>query len=314
MSPILTVTRSAKNPILAPRSEPVHWWEMHGVFNAAAAEYEGKVVLLYRAVDPLMISRLGLAISEDGETFERLSEPAVDADPNEPFERLGVEDPRMTLIGDTYYVVYTAASLHKMGEPIPDIAGISTDIPWRVRVALMSTQDFKNFTRHGVILPELTAKNAMLLPGKVRDRYVLYYRRGVTPMVAYSEDMLHWTDHEEILWPEPEPWEAMKIGGGAPPLEMEKGWLMVYHAVDANRVYRLGLALFERENPVCLIKRIGPILEPEEPYERTGYIPNVVFTCGLVQRGDEVLLYYGGADYVIGLARLSLSEALSALA
>lgn len=311
--PLLTVKRAELNPILAPRTEPIHWWELKGVFNAAAAEYEGKIVLLYRAVDPLMISRLGLAISADGEHFERLDEPAVDADPNEPFERLGVEDPRMTRINDTYYVVYTAASLHKIGEVIPDLAGISADIPWRVRVALMSTQDFKNFTRHGIILPDITAKNAMLAPGMVSGRYVLYYRRGIQPMVAYSTDLLHWTDHEEIVWPEPEPWEALKVGGGAPPLETEKGWLMVYHAVDANRVYRLGLALFERDNPAKLVKRIGPILEPQEPYERQGYIPNVVFTCGLVQRGDEVLLYYGGADYVIALARLSLSEALAAL-
>ncbi|MBI3945032.1 MAG: glycosidase [Armatimonadetes bacterium] len=310
---LLTVTRSQANPLLAPRTEAVHWWEQHGVFNAAAAECQGKIVLLYRAVDPLMISRLGLAISEDGEHFQRLDLPVVDADPNEPFERLGVEDPRLTPIGDTYYVVYTAASLHRLGEQVPDLAGISADIPWRVRVALMSTRDFKSFTRHGIILPDITAKNAMLAPGKVRGRYVLYYRHGIRPMVGYSDDLLHWTDQEEIRWPPVEPWEALKIGGGAPPLETEKGWLMVYHAVDANRVYRLGLALFDREHPARLIRRVGPILEPEEPYETKGYIPNVVFTCGLVQRDDEILLYYGGADYVIGLARLSLSEALRAL-
>ncbi len=313
MSPVLTVTRAQANPILAPRSEALHWWEKQGVFNAAAAEYQGKIILLYRAVDPLMISRLGLAISDDGEHFERVNEPAVDADPNEPFERLGVEDPRMTRIGDTYYVVYTAASLHRIGEVVPDLAGISVDIPWRVRVALMSTQDFKNFTRHGIILPDITAKNAMLAPGTVGGRYVLYYRRGIQPMVAYSDDFINWVDHEEIEWPDPEPWEGLKIGGGAPPIETEKGWLMVYHAVDADKVYRLGLALFERDHPARLIKRIGPILEPEELYERQGYIPNVVFTCGLVQRGDEILLYYGGADYVIGLARISLSEALAAV-
>lgn len=313
MATLLRVRRAEQNPILAPRAEAVHWWEQHGVFNAAAAEYEGKIVLLYRAVDPLMISRLGLAISEDGVSFERLDLPVVDADPNEPFERLGVEDPRMTRIGDTYYVVYTAASLHRLGEEVPDLAGISADIPWRVRVALMSTKDFKSFTRHGIILPDITAKNAMLLPGKVGGRYALYYRHGIRPMVGYSEDILHWSDCREIHWPDPEPWEALKIGAGAPPIETERGWLMVYHAVDANRVYRLGLALFERDDPSKLIKRAGPIMEPEEEYERVGYVPNVVFTCGLVPRGDDILLYYGGADYVIGLAHMSLSEALKTL-
>ncbi|NLC59630.1 MAG: glycosidase [Armatimonadetes bacterium] len=313
MAALLKVIRARENPLLAPRTEAVHWWEKHGVFNAAAAEYQGKIVLLYRAVDPLMISRLGLASSEDGVTFERLDLPVVDADPNEPFERMGVEDPRMTPIEGTYYVVYTAASLHRIGEDVPDLAGISADIPWRVRVALMSTTDFKEFTRHGIILPDVTAKNAMLFPGKLNGRYVLHYRHGITPMVAYSDDLLHWVDHQQIAWPNPEPWEALKVGGGAPPLETEKGWLMVYHAVDANRVYRLGLALFDREDPSRLVKRVGPIMEPEEPYERQGYVPNVVFTCGLVQRGDEVLIYYGGADYVIGLARMSLSEALAVL-
>lgn len=313
MSPLLKVTRAAANPILAPRTEQLHWWERQGVFNAAAAEYQGKIVLLYRAVDPLMISRLGLASSADGEHFERLDLPAVDADPNEPFERMGVEDPRMTQIGDTYYVVYTAASLHRIGEVIPDLAGISTDIPWRVRVALMSTTDFKNFTRHGIILPDITAKNAMLFPNKIRDRYVLFYRHGIVPMVAYSDDLLHWQDHEQVYWPAPETWEALKVGGGAPPIETDRGWLMVYHAVDNERVYRLGLALFDHEQPSKLIKRIGPILEPEAPYELKGYVPNVVFTCGTVRRGDEILIYYGGADFVIGMARMSLTDALAVL-
>ncbi|MER3475131.1 MAG: glycosidase, partial [Armatimonadota bacterium] len=109
--------------------------------------------------------------------------------------------------------------------------------------------------------------------------------------------------------PRPGTWESLKIGAGAPPIKTEYGWLLFYHGVDDNRVYRLGVALLDLKDPSKVIKRYDkPVLSPETQWEKEGQVPNVVFTCGAVEIDETYFVYYGGADTVIGVATISKKE------
>ncbi|HDQ00527.1 MAG TPA: glycosidase, partial [bacterium] len=109
-------------------------------------------------------------------------------------------------------------------------------------------------------------------------------------------------------------WESKKIGGGPPPIKTAKGWLLIYHGVDDNLVYRAGAALLDLDNPQKVIARSPvPILEPEREYELTGDVPNVVFPEGTAVFDDTLYVYYGGADKVIGLATINLPEFIDEL-
>jgi predicted GH43/DUF377 family glycosyl hydrolase len=104
-------------------------------------------------------------------------------------------------------------------------------------------------------------------------------------------------------------WEAKKIGAGPPPIMTEAGWLLIYHGVDANHVYRAGVALLDLEDPSKVIARSPyPILEPEEEYERIGDVPNVVFPEGTVAQDGTLYVYYGGADKCCCLATAPLLD------
>ena len=115
-------------------------------------------------------------------------------------------------------------------------------------------------------------------------------------------------DHKVVMEAE-QPWEGMKIGAGPPPIKTDAGWLLIYHGVDPDRVYRAGAALLDLEEPWRVIARTSkPILEPEEAYEREGDVPNVVFPEGVAVVGEELLVFYGGADKVCCAASVNLGE------
>jgi len=81
--------------------------------------------------------------------------------------------------------------------------------------------------------------------------------------------------------------------------------------VRNGRIYRVGLALIDSENPERILWRCEkPILEPLKKYERIGQVPNVVFPCGAVVKDDELFVYYGGADSVVCVATANLSKIL----
>lgn len=305
--------RDPERPIIEPRSGEGYWWEKNGTLNPGVAEYEGKIVLLYRAYDDFYISRFGLATSDDGVTFRRFNEPALDTDPDDPMERLGIEDPRITRIGATYYILHTMASYHRIGETV-DQRSVMGYLPWRVRIGMHTTHDFKSFTHHGVFFPTVPAKNACLLPERIGGKFVVYYREyGVeggqeVMKLVYTKDFSRWSNSTPIVLPRQEAWHSLKVGFGSPPLLTDEGWLMVYHGVDQQKVYRLGLLLLDRQDPARVLKQVGPILEPERSYERKGFVPNVVYCCGALVREGALWIYYGGGDRVIGRALLPLSS------
>ncbi len=288
--------RASEGPILAPREEVP--WERKAVFNPGAVMYRGRIYMLYRAVGEYerYISRLGLAVSDDGVHFERFPEPVFS--PEGPYERFGCEDPRITPLEGRLYITYTALSARAFSER-------------GNHVALASTTDFRNFERHGVILPEFEDKDAVILPEKVGGKYVMFHRVVPDIWIAYSDDLIHWYGHRKVMRPRPKLWDSVKIGAGPPPVRTEEGWLLFYHGVDKARIYRMGVALFDLEDPSRLISRpLEHVLEPREEWEREGDIPRVVFACGLVEREGKLLLYYGAADKVIGLAVAPAKEVM----
>lgn len=299
--------RDPVQPIIEPRIGDQYWWEQKGTFNPGVTEYKGNIILLYRAYDQFRISRLGMAHSEDGIHFTRYDHPAIDTKPDDPFERVGIEDPRITKIGDTHYIIHTSASYHPIGQA-SDVSGVMDYIPWRIRVSMHSTKDFKHYIHHNAILPEVPAKNGALLPEKINGLYGLYYREHDLLKLTYSPDFKKWDLARDVVWPEPQAWQSFKFGIGSPPMITDQGYLLIYHAVDQKKIYRLGLMMFDRQDPTRLLWYSTPILEPEEIYEQEGFIPKVVYSCGGIIRGDELWIYYGAADRVVGRAIFDLKN------
>lgn len=303
----MKLTRFSKNPIISPS---LNWWEVSATLNPSATIYEGKVVLLYRAIGGDSFSRFGLAVSEDGYNFQRFSDPIFEADINNPFERLGVEDPRITKIDDTYHICYTAPSVYpaqsyrtKQFAP-----SLSHPAPWRVRPSLITTKDFKIFERCGFLL-DIDSKDSALFPEKINGRFCLLHRPYPNLYITFSDDLKSWTDQKVFIQPREGFWDCERVGVGAAPIKTEKGWLLFYHGTNQNQEYMLGILLLDYLDPTKILYRSPePILKPEESYEKVGLTPNVVFTCGAVEKDGKYFVYYGAADKVIGLATIEKNE------
>ncbi|MDM8006486.1 MAG: glycoside hydrolase family 130 protein [Phycisphaerae bacterium] len=246
------------------------------------------------------ISHLRLARSQDGRNFTVADVPAMFPACRE--EEFGIEDPRLTRIGDCYYINYSAISR----------MGIST--------GLAMTRDFVTYERMGIIfVPD--NRDVTIFPEQVGGRYVCYHRPvsgmfGRADMwLATSPDLLRWGDHKFVAGTRPGMWDCWRIGGGAVPFKTPQGWLEIYHGVDATQRYCLGAMLADAERPERIIARSpAPILSPEAPYEREGFFGHVVFTCGAVVEPDgRVLVYYGAADACIAAAETTVEDLLANL-
>lgn len=313
------LARSWGNPILEPRAGSA--WESRACFNPGAA-FDGETVhLLYRAIGydgDAYVSRLGLATSADGVHFERASDDPVLA-PEADYERGAIEDARITTIDGETYVTYVA-----VGVPAFTPAKVSS-------TALARTRDFRTYERLGVISPrrDVDDRDTVLLPERFDGRYAMLHRpQQIQPDGTYQEwgtgnpsaiwlslspSLTRWEMGRPLLCPQ-QPWEAFKIGVGPPPLRTDAGWLVLYHGVDLHSVYRAGAALLDLADPTVVIGRLpNPILEPEEPYERTGDHPAAVFPEGAVVLDGQLFVYYGGADRVCAVATVALDELLDAL-
>ena len=218
-----------------------------------------------------------------------------------PVEAFGVEDARITQIEGRYYVNYTAVS------------------PYGIATALASTTDFETIDRRGLIFAP-SNRDVTLFPEKVGGKYLCYHRPmpGMFPRLniwlATSPDLLHWGELRVVLESQSDSWDSGRVGGGAPPIKTDQGWLSIYHAADANDRYCLGAFLTALDAPGKIIARsYEPIFVPEQPYETQGFYGNVVFTCGTVVQGDRLRLYYGAADERVALAEASISALIQSL-
>ena len=281
------LTRFSGNPVLEPN--PQHRWEARAVLNAAAVKANGLYHMFYRAVDPSLISSIGYAVSIDGLRWMRLDSPILS--PQEPFEERGVEDPRITYLEGMYYLTYTGYSRHG------------------TRSALARSENLIAWERMGIVLPDENNKDHVLFPRRIGGRYAMLHRPPPHIWIAYSDDLLHWDNHQIILRTRPGKWDAWRIGAAGTPIYTDQGWVLIYHGVDERRIYRLGIAVLDLEDPSrVLVQQDAPMLEPVEGWELYGDVPNVVFSCGQADCESGMYVYYGAADSVIGVAKLEQAE------
>jgi predicted GH43/DUF377 family glycosyl hydrolase len=178
-----------------------------------------------------------------------------------------------------------------------------------IQVAMASTLGFFTWRRHGIVLPGPDNKDAAIFPEKIGGRYVMFHRIPPSIWLAYSDDLLHWGDYQKIMDPRPGNWDDLKIGAGGPPLRTDQCWLVIYHGVSRDRVYRLGVALLDLDDPSRVINWPADfILQPEEPWELVGDVPNVVFTCGTAELNYRYFVYFGGAEKVFAVATAPKAE------
>ncbi len=300
-----------QNPILTPERWPKDWpYRISGVYNPGAVEFNGGIILLVRVEDTRCYSHLALARSEDGKTnWEIDSEPALIPREEENEERFGLEDPRVIWCEELERYLITCVSFCKD----------ETDNP--PTVSIISTDDFDSFKR--VCRPVLSSdKDAALFPERIDGSFVLVHRpsrqhcRDIR--VSFSEDLEEWGHSRVLLSVRPGSWDGHRIGLGPPPLKTKEGWLILYHGVrqtSSGGIYRVGLALLDLETLEVKARSPDWVFGPKVLYERIGNTFNVVFPCGAIIREgtNELLLYYGAADTVIGLAIGDLNQILSYL-
>ncbi len=294
------VKRYNNNPVLTKDNVP---YPVATVHNAGVIKFNDKYMMLFRSHKPNGRSILGLAESDDGYNFRVHDKPFMTPATEGVFreyEEYGVEDPRIIFLDGEYLITYSAYSRHG------------------VRVGLAKTRDFKSLERFSLIT-EADYRNVVIFPEKFNGLYARLDRphSEISPWsiwISYSPDLKYWGESKLIMKPVQYHWDEMKIGPGAPPIKTSRGWLNIYHGVFptmSGSIYRLGVALHDIENPSKIIA-VGDewILQPEETYEITGYVSNVVFTCGAVSEKDgSVKIYWGGADKVMCVGTASL-EAL----
>jgi beta-1,2-mannobiose phosphorylase / 1,2-beta-oligomannan phosphorylase len=320
-------------PVLLPQSDIS--WASGAVFNPGAwlDESTGTFHFLFRAVpdgySPIeldgegpahgsrgfenYVSSIGYATSRDLVHLSPRMEPFLV--PDTPDDIYGVEDPRISRLGGVYLITYTA-----LGSPA------FSEEP-RARIGLATTTDFLSATKHGVIGPDCFDKDAVIFPAEVGGKVGMLHRivpdiqlalfdsidELLAPPAGYWEKHLETLDNHVVMRPAFD-WESRKIGAGPTPIETPDGWLLIYHGVDEENVYRMGIALLDREEPKRVIARARrPVLEPEMDFEREGDIPMVVFPEGSVVSDGRLHVYYGAADRVIGHASAMLSDVLEHL-
>lgn len=347
--------RSTKQLLLRPAdfSPSRDDFEVIGAFNPGAVEAGGEIVLLVRVaerprevrpgfialprftadsrllidwvrqeqvefIDPRVVqlletgcvrltfvSHLKVVRLSGTDTVRQVAEAAFV--PKEPWEEFGVEDPRITMIDGRFYFTYVAVSRH----------GAAT--------ALASTDDFRQFSRHGIIFPPEN-KDVVLFPEKVANEHVALHRpNGRTPFtapemwIARSRDLVAWGGHAPVF-AEKVGWESGRVGAGAPPLRTPLGWLEIYHGnrrptePGAVGQYVAAAIVLDAEDPSRVVARsVEPLFTPTEPFEREGFVADVVFPTGIVARQNRLVVYYGASDTYTGVAELPLEETLASL-
>lgn len=247
-----------------------------------------------RVVHLTSMSHLRIARSADGIHFVTEDTPFLF--PENASERFGCEDARLTIIDGRCFINYTAVSDR----------GIAT--------ALAVTDDFVRVERLGIIhAPD--NRDVCLFPRRIAGSYWCLHRPAPLHFgapeiwIAQSPDLLHWGAHRHLAGCVGTEWESHKIGGGAQMLETDRGWLQIYHGVDADQRYSLGAMLLDLDAPHIVLARLSsPLAQPSEHYERHGFFDNVLFSCGAVISGDTLRVYYGAADQVMALGTITLEE------
>jgi len=319
------VKKFEENPLLTPL--PHHPWESRAAFNSAAVYEDGKVHFVYRALGDTDLSVLGYAASSDGlHIDERSKEPIYI--PREPFETPGgqmfktfaqhfvsgggyggIEDPRITKIGNKMYMTYVAFD----GTNHPRVAATSIEVNHFLK------QEWDYWEKPRLITaPGIVNKSAVLFPEQVNGKYVMLHRVYPNILIDYLDDLNFDTylQGHHFIPPRRDFWDSKKVGAGAPPMKTKDGWLLIYQSVgfqDSGR-YKIGAMMLDGTNPSKVLYRTPtPIIAPDELYENAGHKAGVVYPCGAVIMNNTLHVYYGGADTVVCAASSDLDTFLQAM-
>jgi len=290
--------RYSENPIINRNPLP----NVARIFNSAVIPYGDGFVGVFRGEQRNGVPYIYFGTSRDAIHWEFEKEKINFVDENgKTFMPLYAYDPRLVKVEDTYYIIWCQ-----------DMYGAS--------IGMAKTQDFKVFTRiENPFLPY--NRNAVLFPRKINGKFVMLSRpcdNGHTAFgdifLSESKDMEYWGHHRHVMGRGNSWWEGLKIGGGAAPIETDKGWLMFYHGVCNTcngYVYSIGVAILDLDEPSKVLHRCEDyILTPEEWYEERGFVQNVCFPCATLQDSDtgRIALYYGCADSYVGTAFTTAQE------
>jgi predicted GH43/DUF377 family glycosyl hydrolase len=334
----LEITRCPKNPIVWPGK----WdWRMSNVYNPAVIYEDGRFTMYERTAGSLRPHHcyVGALESEDGVHFRHLSNRPV-LTPEMVGSKYGsVQDPRVVKIENTYYMTFAFRrftwSVYPTGLGAPEAS--QTQFPG------FDPSKEKNQTRSGIAVSkdrvhwefltwatpsDIDDRDVILFPEKIGGRFALLRRpigfvdtgtghgeEHPSIRISYSTDLEAWTEPEIVIRPEFK-WEDNRIGGSAPPVRTDRGWLVLYHGVEntnpATRrvIYRLGAMVLDLDDPRRVIARAPDfIMEPEAYYEKFGlFIPNVIFPTGNVVKDGLLWIYYGCCDTAICLATVPLDD------
>jgi predicted GH43/DUF377 family glycosyl hydrolase len=179
-----------------------------------------------------------------------------------------------------------------------------------IQPQLIITTDFKHFKIAPLQGKMAINKNLALFPRKINGQYVMLSRiDGINNYIMFSDNLYTWEEASLLQQPK-YPWEFIQVGNAGSPIETEKGWLVITHGVGAMRKYCLGASLFDLENPTIELGRLKePLLVPNEE-ERDGYVPNVVYSCGAIIHGDQLILPYAVSDHSSSYATVPVKQLL----
>ena len=291
--------RYSHNPVIPRDLFP----KSNSIFNSAVVPFNGKFAGVFRCDSTARLMQIHFGFSDDGIKWKidpkkiSFTTDGSDADLSQWDYAY---DPRVCWIEDRYYVTW-CHGYH----------GPTIGIGW--------TKDFMTLHKlENALLP--FNRNGVMFPRKINGKYVMLSRpsdNGHTPFgdifLSHSENLIHWGEHRFVMSPTTG-WQSTKIGAGPIPIETREGWLLIYHGVlnSCNGfVYSFGAALLDLEKPWKVIARAEPyILNPREPYELAGDVPNVTFPCAALVDAPtgRIAIYYGAADTVTGLCFGRVSE------
>ena len=321
-------------------------FENAGVLNPAIFLDGDTLHVFYRAVNRENYSSIGYCkIKEVKDVFDRKEVPVLY--PQFEYEKQGVEDPRIVKIDDVFYLTYTAYDgINALGA----LATSSDLIHWEKRGLISPQYSYEEFKHLAESRGELSEKyfrfngkyivpkknrkkvmvwdkNVILFPKKIKNKFYFLHRIKPDIQIIAVTDLSELTHSfwdsvfllfsDYILITPKYDHEVSYVGGGCPPIETEKGWLLIYHGVHDTingYVYCTCVALLELENPMNEIARLPyPLFEPEYEYELHGNVDNICFPTGAVILNDTLYIYYGAADEHIACASVSVTELLKEL-
>ena len=318
------VKKSEHNPILIPNKD--HYWEEFATFNMCPVKKGKTIYGFYRAISAVdkiitqqQTSIIGISKSKDGTHFEDRIPFIV---PGEPWDVHGCEDPRVTYFEGKYYIFYTALSGYPFNQD-------------NIKVGVAISKDLKKVDKRHLVTP-FNAKAMTLFPERVNGKITVIFSAH-TDMPPAKVSIAQF-DRIEQLWDESfwEEWvknidthtvdfrrnqyDHLEIG--APPIKTKYGWMLIYSHIQnyfpgndgLDRIFGIEALLLDTNDLTKILGRTkGPILVPEEPYELSGYVSNVIFPSGALVEKDRLSIYYGAADTTICVAYVSLKDLIGSM-